>query len=320
MKRDTLETELLELQVRYFCCLFNKNKLHSLFHVVLCLLFISSHARETFAEIEHLPWNYMTPFDIFFFQKTYKSLRNETMVTRKENAQESATIIQLEKEVWKIFSSTNLLVWYFCRWRAVVFIWLGGPVKSKLVFKDPLNIFSSRLQTSSSVWMRGSFTYYFGLRGSPWTSTRTHWEIIRLRSINRYEIRLFQFAKTLFTNLSFQLENLVENAKRRDQIMTLLPEGESNLSKLQSIVGKSKEKLNNLRLQWEEHKRGLELEHEQLLAKIKENEVNYSRFYNFFCFHLIIYLVAYRYCKVQVVITIQNGAMPWARGVRIPWF
>ena len=89
------------------------------------------------------------------------------------------------------------------------------------------------------------------------------------------------------------MENLVDNAKRRDQIMTLLPEGESNLSKLQSIVGKSKEKLNNLRLQWEEHKRGLELEHEQLLAKIKENEVNYFCF-KCFCFHLIIFNVADR--------------------------
>jgi hypothetical protein len=74
------------------------------------------------------------------------------------------------------------------------------------------------------------------------------------------------------------LESLVENAKRRDQIMTLLPEGESNLSKLQSIVGKSKEKLNNLRIQWEEHRRSLELEHEQLLAKIKETEVKYFSF------------------------------------------
>ena len=55
--------------------------------------------------------------------------------------------------------------------------------------------------------------------------------------------------------------------------MSLLPEGEANLAKLQSIVAKSKDKVANLRLQWEEHKAGLEQEFNELLRKIEEQQV-----------------------------------------------
>ena len=55
--------------------------------------------------------------------------------------------------------------------------------------------------------------------------------------------------------------------------MSLLPEGEANLAKLQSIVAKSKDKVANLRLQWEEHKAGLEQEYNELLRKIEEQQV-----------------------------------------------
>jgi hypothetical protein len=58
--------------------------------------------------------------------------------------------------------------------------------------------------------------------------------------------------------------------------MSLLPEGEANLAKLQSIVAKSKEKLVNLRLQWEEHKASLEHEYNDLLRKIDEQQVRKS--------------------------------------------
>jgi predicted nuclease with TOPRIM domain len=67
---------------------------------------------------------------------------------------------------------------------------------------------------------------------------------------------------------------LEEQLKRNDQILTLLPDGESNLSKLQAIVSKSKDKLYKLRSQWEEHRSSLELEHEQLLLKIREKQVS----------------------------------------------
>jgi hypothetical protein len=53
----------------------------------------------------------------------------------------------------------------------------------------------------------------------------------------------------------------------------MTPEGEANLAKLQSIVAKSKDKLTNLRIQWEEHKSSLEEEHHQLMRKIEEQLV-----------------------------------------------
>jgi hypothetical protein len=53
----------------------------------------------------------------------------------------------------------------------------------------------------------------------------------------------------------------------------MTPEGEANLAKLQSIVAKSKDKLTNLRIQWEEHKSSLEEEHHQLMRKIEEEQV-----------------------------------------------
>ena len=70
-----------------------------------------------------------------------------------------------------------------------------------------------------------------------------------------------------------QLQDLSEQIKRREQILTLLPEGDFNLAKLELIVAKSKDKLSHLRSQWKEHKGSLELEHEELQTLIKQQQV-----------------------------------------------
>lgn len=66
-----------------------------------------------------------------------------------------------------------------------------------------------------------------------------------------------------------ELTELSDHVRRREQVMTLLPDGEANLQKLQAIVMRSKEKLRSLKIQWEEHRNSLEQEHADLTAKIE---------------------------------------------------
>ena len=63
-----------------------------------------------------------------------------------------------------------------------------------------------------------------------------------------------------------------EELEKHKKIVQLLPDAETNLSKLLKIVQKSKEKVLDLQGQWEEHKTGLDSEYEQTKRRIREIE------------------------------------------------
>ena len=67
-----------------------------------------------------------------------------------------------------------------------------------------------------------------------------------------------------------------QELEKHKKILQLLPNAEENLSKLMTIVQKSKEKLQDLESQWDQHKEGLGTEYEETISKTRQLEEKYA--------------------------------------------
>jgi len=83
--------------------------------------------------------------------------------------------------------------------------------------------------------------------------------------------------QALITEMSADLEKETQASEKRDKLLSLLPECDENQAKMAAIVKKNKDKLADLRSQWQQHQQQLEEEHDQLCAQIAAMEETSSR-------------------------------------------
>ena len=78
--------------------------------------------------------------------------------------------------------------------------------------------------------------------------------------------------KSKDVNFVTKLEISEEELEKHNKILQLLPNAEENVNKLLAIVKKSKERMEDLHSQWDQHKTGLNAEYEEAMIKIRELE------------------------------------------------
>jgi hypothetical protein len=72
------------------------------------------------------------------------------------------------------------------------------------------------------------------------------------------------------------VETREREVERRDRLLQLLPSGQENLERLREIVQKCEQKLASMSEQWEEAKKDLDEEHNELLGKANSKSVSFT--------------------------------------------